>query len=79
MQKIVDMMYDNNGLNMSLGLTDDESLLDEFIRNRLDDETMGKYLTLQDLLMSSRCDGEYRAYEKGFNDAIRLIKELYKI
>lgn len=74
MEKILEFIRENDLIEK--GFSEEESKLDEYIKEKLDDESLEKYLQLQDLLMTSKCEAEKHAYEKGFISAIRLVKSL---
>lgn len=76
MQRILDRIFEMENDQAVALMTDEEIILDENLRKMLKGETLEKYLEIIDLLSSSMVEAEMRQYKKGFEDGLKLNKEI---
>lgn len=76
MQRILDRIFDIEYYQTEALMTEEEIRLDEKLRESLKGELLENYLKIMDLLSSDRVEGERRQYKKGFEDGLKLDKEI---
>lgn len=75
MQRILDRIFEKEDYQTAL-MTEEEIRLDAELRKSLRGDLLENYLKIIDLLSSSRAEAERAQYKKGFEDGLKLDKEI---